>query len=377
MFISEHHAQNIVNEMKLAIHKDINIMDEEGVIIASTNPVRCGQKHQGAVRIIRESLSSLLIQEDDPASGVQAGINLPIMFHGETVGVIGITGDPAEVSVFGDIIKRMTEIMVESAKQQEQADLIDRAKSLFVENWLFAERLDWAELRLRGRLLGIDISAPYTVALLHLTDAASGTAPEDPDEIRNSRILSTIQSQILDGKKHFCVVIRNQIILLLHRSSKEETHKILTRVSQTINSYYHRQIRGGVSRPSQDAKDIRHCYLEAQMAEAIANRASQNKIIFYDESSFEFIVGSIPQSIRENLQEMVFSACTPEEKRDFIELIRLYFDQNGNINSCAEALYVHRNTIQYRIDQLWKKTGYHLRRAKEATLLYFASYEES
>ena len=363
--------------MKFSIRKDINIMDEEGVIIASTNPVRCGQTHQGAVRIIQESLSSLLIQTDDPAKGVQAGINLPIMFHGQTIGVIGITGDPAEVSVFGDIIKRMTEIMVESAKQQEQADLIDRAKGLFVENWLFADQLDWTELQLRGRLLGIDIATPYTVALLNLTDNTSDTASEDLDEIRNSRILSAIQSQILSEKKHFCAVIRNQIILLLHRSSRENTRKILNRVSQTVDGYYHHQICGGVSRPSQDAKDIRRCYLEAQMAEAIARRSAKNRIIFYDESSFEFIVGSIPQSIRKNLQNMVFASCTPEEKKDFTELIRLYFDQNGSINACAKQLFLHRNTIQYRMDQLYKKTGYHLRHAKESMLLYFASYEES
>lgn len=132
--LSAKHAEHIVHEMKAVIHQDINIMDSSGIIIASTNSTRTGTLHQGAIQIIEAQLSSLVIQEDDPSKGVQRGIILPITINGATVGVIGITGNPEEVSVFGDIIKRMTEAMVLGLYQQEQSDLMDRAKSLFVEN---------------------------------------------------------------------------------------------------------------------------------------------------------------------------------------------------------------------------------------------------
>ena len=115
MYITPRDAQSIVDEMKACIHRDINIIDENGVILASTNPVRQGQLHQGALRIIRENLPSLIIWEDNPAEGVQRGINLPITVDGRLEGVIGITGDPNVVSAFGDVIKRMTEIMIERA----------------------------------------------------------------------------------------------------------------------------------------------------------------------------------------------------------------------------------------------------------------------
>lgn len=139
MRITQQDAQNIVNEMKASIHRDVNIMDREGVIVASTNPARRGHLHAGALRVIREGLPSLAIWRDDPAAGIQQGVNLPVALAGELEGVIGVTGDPAEVSMFGDVIKRMTEIMLESLHQREQLDLIDRAKGLFVENWLFAQ----------------------------------------------------------------------------------------------------------------------------------------------------------------------------------------------------------------------------------------------
>ena len=51
MHITQKSAQNIVNEMKASIHRDINIMDENGVILASTDPAR-------RVSCIRERLPS-------------------------------------------------------------------------------------------------------------------------------------------------------------------------------------------------------------------------------------------------------------------------------------------------------------------------------
>ena len=62
MFIGREDAQHIVDEMKTSIHRDINIMDGEGVILASTNPARQGKLHQGALRIIREGLPGLTMQ---------------------------------------------------------------------------------------------------------------------------------------------------------------------------------------------------------------------------------------------------------------------------------------------------------------------------
>ena len=164
MLLQEKDAQSIVDEMKASIHRDINIMDERGVIIASTNPARRGTLHLGAARIIRDGLSSLTIGRDNPEEGVQRGINLPISIGGELAGVIGITGDPSEVSVFGDIIKRMTEIMVKNVRQQEENDLQDQAKRLFLENWIFSQYPDWPDLEVRGRLLGFRINEPYRIA---------------------------------------------------------------------------------------------------------------------------------------------------------------------------------------------------------------------
>lgn len=372
MFIAQQYAQNIVDEMKAAIHRDINIMDENGVILASTNPARRGLRHRGAEQVLQDRLSFLTIWENNPASGDQWGINLPITLDDQTIGVIGITGDPNEVSVFGDIIKRMTEIMVEGARQQEQLDLMDRAKSLFLEAWLFAQTPDWSELEIRGRLLGFDIDAPYTVALLQLPNHDPGgyARAEDLGEMRNSLILRTIRNHIQDNSKQYCAVVRDKIMVLLCHSTRGEAYSKISKMCQDIESYHAIKIGAGISDSSKNPMDIRRCYLEAQTATAVAAQSSTHRVVFYDEVSLEFIVRSIPKAIKQDLQKMIFASCTPTERAEFTQTIKLFFDEDGDIKRCADKMFVHRNTVQYRMDRLQKKTGYHLKIPKDALLLY-------
>lgn len=376
MLLSQQDARHIVNEMKAAIHHDINIMDETGVILASTNPVRSGQLHAGALQVIERRLSALVIREDDPGAGVQQGINLPIVISGETIGVIGITGPPDEVSLFGDIIKRMTEVMVEGLRQKEQSDLLAHAKGLFIENWLFSAAPDLSELEVRGRLLGFSISAPYTVVLLQTTprDPYSYQRAEDLAEMQNSLFLRIIQPHMGNSGENFCAVIRNRIIVLLCRSTREQVFSIISRVCDGIQGFYPVSVSGGISSPSRDPMDIRRCYLEARTAGTIAAQSSQ-RIVFYDQVSLEFIVQSIPSSIRQDLKQMIFSSCTPEEREEFVHTIRLYFQYDGKISECAKRMFVHRNTFQYRMERIKKRLGYDLKIPKDALILYLAAQE--
>ena len=353
MYISQQDAQSIVDEMKACIHRDINIIDENGVILASTNPVRQGQLHQGALRIIRENLPSLIIGEDNLKEGVQQGINLPIVLDGRIEGVIGITGDPNVVSAFGDVIKRMTEIMMESSRQWEQMRLTERAKGLFVENWLFSDEPDWVELEIRGQLLHLDINAPYTVALLKLkpSNTEKNVRPEDLFEMRSSLILRMAQKQLKDNPNHFCTVVKNRVMVLLCCTNRNEAYSMINSICQDIESYYGLRIYAGISQETQKPVDIRRCYLEAKTAGAIAEQSANERVKFYDQVSLEFIAQSIPYSIKKDLRKLVFGGCTPQEQEDYSQVIRLYFEQDGNIQ---------------------KKVGYSLKVPKEAMLLYLA-----
>lgn len=375
--LSPENAQHIVDEMKAAIRCDINIMDENGMILASTNPARRGTVHAGARQIIENRLESLTIWEDDARAGVQRGINLPITLDGAVVGVIGITGNPEEVSLFGDIIKRMTEVMLDGTRRQEQSDLIDRAKGLFVENWLFSPAPNLSELETRGRLLGFDIAAPYTVAILQTfpQEESRFQRADDLEEIQNSRFLQLIQLHIGGSDRHFCAVVRSRIIVLLCRSSRDEAYRLIGQICADMRGFHAVDVSGGISSASKDPLDIRRCYLEAHTANTVSAQSARHPILFYDQVSLEFVIQSIPRAIRQDLRQMIFSSCAPEERERLIQTIQLYFAHDGDIKACAQASYVHRNTFQYWMERVSHRTGYHLRIPKQALLLYIAAQE--
>lgn len=371
MVISQQLAQSIVNEMKRSIHRDINIMDETGMIIASTDPKRAGTEHAGAVTVLREKLDSLTIGMDASATGVRPGVNLPVSIDGQVVGVIGITGEPEEVSAFGDIIRRMTELMIENARNKEQTQLQTQAKRLFLENWLFENQPDWEELGTRGRLLGLDICAPYRVVLLNLGQP-EGVSQDGSQELRSGLVLRLVEDRIAGNPRHYCALIRNRIILLLCCTERGEAHALVRELCREIREQYLVWVGAGISSPSETPADLRQRYLEAKAALTVAAGRNPWDVAFYDEASLDFIAGSIPPSIRQDLKRLVFSDCTQREQEEFIGTIRLYFQCDGDLKRCAERLYVHRNTVQYRIECIRKKTGYDLRTPRGAALLYLA-----
>lgn len=377
MFISQQDAQSIVEEVKTAIGRDINIMDETGHILASTNPARRGQLHPGAERILRDALPSLTIGEDRPETGMQAGINLPVQVQGEVVGVIGITGPPDEVAGFGSVIKLLTEILVERVRKNRQAVLLEQARGLFIESWLFSRQGDWADLEVRGRLLGFDLTSPYTVVILRLPKPAPEGTVEDLREMRSTLITRIIRNRLGSDRRHECTVIQDKILILLCALARTEARALAQQICRDVEDYCGTKVQGGISSASRSPADIRRCYMEAQTASTAAAQSARSLLLFYDEMSLEFIVQSIPQDLRRKLRILVFSSCTEQEQEAFSQLIRLYFQENGDMRRCAERLFIHRNTVQYRVEALLRKTGCDLRRPKDATLLYLASQELS
>lgn len=86
MKIPQYLACDIVESMKKIINQDINYIDTDGMIIASTNKNRVGTFHGGAKRVLTTK-SELIISFDDQYEGTKQGINLPVFFQNDIVGV--------------------------------------------------------------------------------------------------------------------------------------------------------------------------------------------------------------------------------------------------------------------------------------------------
>ena len=378
MLLSTQQASQILREMKSLVHHDINLIDTQGVIFASTNPARVGQFHPGALRILREGLSELNVREND-GSGMQPGVNLPIYLDGQLEGVIGITGDPAEVGVFGGVMRRMLEIMLEDLRRKDLESTVEQARALFLENWLFSAEPDWKELAQRGRLLEIDINQPYVLLRIQLFDvsAPDGSIPLLPDELHSAAIVQAIQNELPARRGQCCAALRNQILVLLRQLPLSDTVLLAQRLCRVAGRGYPASVQayGGISSSGSGA-ELRRCYLQASTACTLASRSSKGNVLYYDRVSLEFLLQSVPRLLRDDLRESVFTRCPAQDVPAYARLIRLFFGSGGDLNRCAAALGVHRNTVQYRLERLTQLTGYDLRRPGDAAILFLAVLDQ-
>lgn len=372
MFIAEETARAIVSEMKSVTGRDINLMDDSGTILASTDPGRVGQRHAGAERLLCQGLDRLVVREDEPAAGTRRGVNLPIHMEGRAVGVIGITGPPEQVEPLGSVIKRMTEILLREARRQEQETLLEGARQCFIENWLFSDHTDPGDLELRGRLLGIDTTQAWTVVILEVTAPAEAAGtPEDLREMRNARFLKHIQPYLREEEGALCAMVNQRILLMYHSRSRHALLAAVDRLRSELESAFSVRICGGVSAQGRRGAEVRRGYQEARTA-CLAAR-SGGGILFYNQVSLEFLARSIPPAIRGDLFRQVFGSCSPQEREELLETVRLYFRYDGQVERMAQVLYVHKNTCHYRLHKLKEKTGYSIRNPRESVLLCLCS----
>lgn len=107
-------AQDIVDKTMKILGKNINIMDENGIIIGSGDKKRLNQFHEGAAKVIEENKKLEIYSKDiNHLAGAKPGINLPIEHNNKVIGVVGITGEPNEVSPYGEVIKMTVEMMLQ------------------------------------------------------------------------------------------------------------------------------------------------------------------------------------------------------------------------------------------------------------------------
>lgn len=163
--ISKESAIAIVNEVNAILEYKINVMDTNGIIIASSDKKRINTFHGGAKKIIDEKLDSVIIYYDGEYEGAKKGLNLPIIVDNNYVGVVGITGEYNEVEKYGRIIKKITEVLMLEEYLKEKKTYYDQIKNMYISEWLNDNKEIDEEFVKRGNTLGINIKIPRFIII--------------------------------------------------------------------------------------------------------------------------------------------------------------------------------------------------------------------
>lgn len=373
--ISGKKSQHIVEELSGIVGCNINFMNDEGVIIASTDASRIGTVHEGALVVLR-TRKKLLIHKEEQFAGTKAGINLPVFFENRIIGVIGITGTEPDVLKMAEIIRKMTEFLVKEQLNDEQNEIINQSREVFIRDWLEGRWKDEKLLSSRGWMLGLNVNLPRVVVTVHIEheDEAQRDLQREQNKytgyLREAIKFNDQDLMVPVGFMHYALLVtcpdgddekRKEFI----------THKLQYILRQIPQSDIFK-IKMGVGGYYDFIRGLSDSYEESEQAVMHVHLRNEANIVFYDDLRLEMLLDGVSQERSGKFVQKTLNPQLFPNPQEVIETLSQFFACNQSINKTAERLFIHKNTLQYRLIKIKEATGYDPRVFEEAVLLYLS-----
>ena len=369
MNIEEADVAEIVKEMSSIIQRSVNIMNKDGIIISSTDTSRIDTFHEGARTVIENELDELIIYDDNEYTGAKKGINLPIVLDGEIIGVIGIRGEYSEVIQYGKIIKKMTEILILEKYIQVKSRINTGLIRSFIKELLAVDTYCAPkDLIERGRLLDIDASIKRRVMIITISNINAHKETKEGYILIDN--IEKLAIRTFSAYENALFLRLNDYILFMPKDcSNNSLSRLASSIIDQAKKLYDVNILVGID---QQHSTLKHAYSQAEKAVAIAT--AQKNIIFYEDLMLEIFLGYIPNNIKHEFINKLYSNFTKEEVQENINILRVYYETDCSITKTAEKLYIHKNTVQYKLKKIFDTTGYDPRVVKNAVVFYMSLY---
>ena len=339
-------AEKLIEQVTKYTSYNVNIMNEQGVIIASRNPERIGKFHEVAWQIVHGTTDIMVTENDNEYPGVLSGINMIIEIEGKREGVVGVTGNPDEIRPIALIIKMAIETLIKYENQKMQAFRRQTRKDRFMEmltqkQYRAPQDIQKlaAELNYREDLIRIPIlchlqSASDQEAFLHSIKNGREHLTQDISfqmEDRYILIFKTLKGEHLFSDYKFLLADYLKSTLKWMREEEICCTFYVGTFQTSFSQYYY---------------SYQHCkWLETHIF------GEHQAFYFYDFIG-EYITSCIP---RQELQQIfnVFAQKLPEDfRKNYIEIVGSLIQNNFNIQNAARQCFMHKNTFTYRYNKI-------------------------
>ena len=373
MLLSKRNAQRIVQELNGVIDYKINMMDDAGIIIASSDPKRVGEYHEGAGRILKSGLKELIVRSDGEYDGSKEGVNYPIMNREQMIGVIGITGPHQETAKYGQIIQRMTGILLREMQAKEQKVLDESVRNRYVEEWMRREDiLINQEFVERGKAMQIDITLRRRVAVFAVLDGVNGVLTIDSME-RAEKMLRKLK-QTLKKCEPDSVYLQSssRLICAVPDRNDELMRQFALKMKEGVQKDTGVRVAAGID-------DACYPYPQAGLAEQKASKALQvciknpNKdICFYHDIGMEIFLDEISDLSKAEYVRRIFKNYKKDEIAGAVCMLETFYECEGSLVQTSERMHMHKNTLQYKLLKIRERTGYDPRSLLDSSMFYLA-----
>ena len=319
-------ADEIVEQTMVRLNRNLNVMDTNGMILASGEEQRINKIHEGAA-FLAKTEEILWITKENMADwhGAKPGVNMPIHFQKRLVGVIGITGNPADLREIATLVQLTTEMMVHQSLITSRAEWKRKMKELIFEELIVKERLS---------LLGFSTISPFTTLLIEFKNFLPSS----------QRIIEKLENQF---EKNYVLIGHsqlNEVFILISGMTETTLKRKLSILLLTLqrDSF----VRIGVGYPVNSLDEIRYSYTTAKNALQFS-RPTQHLIYFEDVELLALLKKNASSSETFRFSNRVLKGLNDQLKRS----LSIYFSCNQNNTIAAATLEIHRHTLTYR---LWK-----------------------
>lgn len=180
-------------------------------------------------------------------------------------------------------------------------------------------------------------------------------------------ILETLKGLYATGTKDFVTAVDEKHVILVRALEKTDDYQKLAQIARelvdTLNMEAMVSVRVSYGTIIEELKDVSKSYKEADMALEVGRVFYSDKnILAYNELGIGRLIHQLPSSLCEMFLEEVFQGSVADQfEEEELTTVYTFFDNNLNISETARQLYVHRNTLVYRLEKIQKKTGLDVR----------------
>ena len=340
--ISNQILQTNIEGLKAITRIDLCICDTEGKVLAST------------FTDAEEYESSILAFVDSPAdSQVIQGYQFFKVFDDHQLEYILLArGGSDDVYMVGKLAAFQIQNLLVAYKERFDKD--NFIKNLLLDNLLLVDIYN------RAKKLHIESNVKRVVFII------------ETKHEKDINALETVRSLFATRTKDFITAVDEKNIILVKEVKPGETYDDLSKTANMIldmlNTEAMTKVNVAYGTIVSEIKDVSRSYKEAKMALDVGKIFYSTKnVIAYNNLGIGRLIYQLPLPLCRMFIKEIFDGKSPDEFDDeTLTTINKFFENSLNVSDTSRQLYIHRNTLVYRLDKLQKSTGLDLRVFEDA-----------
>lgn len=381
-------AQNVTKAVSSLVPFSISLSDENGYLVGATDPERVGTFHPLSKKVVnRGEFVSYDEAEVIDMENVLPGIAMPLVFEQETIGVIGVIGSPKEVRPYAELIKRYVELIWQENFRKEIEDLENKIEETYLQYILLSDPKSESRIAEYSQLLGLDTNKQMYCIIIDIHNFLLKEVGEHAHSLTVNNLKHSILQEIRTVYKqkdimkvHF--LNAEKIVIVVSVSSVEDYFSMMSKFKEYGENIIERlakldlnQVYIAAGGLTDSIFTLHTSYSEAAflLEQDVLQKSKQQVLSLYD---WEIVTALIPAKVDRSFMNRILFELTPlitekqfhELKTSFIA----YCENNMNVTKAAEALYIHRNTLIYRLDKLERISKMNIKNFQHCSVLYMS-----